>query len=183
MTDFTTLTIRGQRSDDLEQLLALWSNPAILLNSLELPYMSDDLFRDHFANPPADMHTLIAEAGLASGRRRIVGMAWLNTIARPRRRHVGRVGVIIYPDYADSDAAAPLLEAVLDLSDTWLGLRRLETTVFADDTAASALYQRGGFEHEATLRRYAFRQGAWADAWLLARLHRPGAPSSQDESA
>ena len=96
---------------------------------------------------------------------------------------MGRVGVIIYPDYADSDAAAPLLEAVLDLSDTWLGLRRLETTVFADDTAASALYQRGGFEHEATLRRYAFRQGAWADAWLLARLHRPGAPSSQDESA
>ena len=63
-----------------------------------------------------------------------------------------------------------LVRAAVDLADRWLNLRRLELTVFADNERALKLYKKFGFEIEGLLRRYAFRDGAFVDAYFLARL-------------
>ena len=52
----------------------------------------------------------------------------------------------------------------------WLNLTRLELTVFTDNARAIALYKRCGFEIEGTLRQYAFRDGAFVDAYGMARV-------------
>jgi putative acetyltransferase len=169
VSDSSTLTIRSQRSDDLEHLFALINTDEVLLNSLELPYLSEEVFRERYGNPPANAHTLIAETSLPSGRRRMIGVVWLKAIPR-RRRHVGQLTLAMHPDYRGSEAESTLLNAALDLADNWLALRRIEAVVYVDDRVTIALYEQHGFDCEATMRSYAFRAGAYSDACLMARL-------------
>ena len=63
-----------------------------------------------------------------------------------------------------------MLTALVDQADRWLNFRRLEITVFSDNTRAIALYERFGFEREGLLRAYAWRDGAYADCIAMARL-------------
>jgi putative acetyltransferase len=62
------------------------------------------------------------------------------------------------------------MEAALDLADNWLNLTRVELTVYTDNAAGIALYEKFGFEIEGTHRRYAFRNGEYADAYSMARV-------------
>jgi putative acetyltransferase len=172
VTHDSTFTIRAQRSDDQDELFLLLTHEAALLDSVELPYMTEEGFRDRFSNPPADTHVLIAESVLPSARRRIVGAAWLHTQTN-RLRHSARLTLLCLPQYRRGDGESRLLEAALALADDWLGLRRVELVVYAGDPDIETYYAGFGFEREATMRRYAVRQGAYANAWLLARLHTP----------
>jgi putative acetyltransferase len=63
-----------------------------------------------------------------------------------------------------------LMNAVIELADDWLDLRRLGLIVFVDNTHAIELYRRLGFVIEGTLRGYAFKRGALVDAHVMARL-------------
>jgi putative acetyltransferase len=170
VTDFPTLTIRGLRTDDWTSLYALFCNEAVLLQTYDLPYVGEESFRERVNNPPANMHTLVAELMLPSGRERLVGVAWLKVMER-RQRHVGRLILAIQPELRGGEIDAGLLQAALALADDWLALRRVETVVFPPDDAHVALLQQHGFVHEATMRRYIVRAGQYADGWLLARLH------------
>jgi len=62
------------------------------------------------------------------------------------------------------------MEAVLEVADNWMNLRRIELTVYADNEAAQRLYRKFGFEVEGRLRDYAVRDGVFADAMSMARL-------------
>jgi L-phenylalanine/L-methionine N-acetyltransferase len=62
------------------------------------------------------------------------------------------------------------MQAVVDLADRWLNLTRIELTVFTDNEAAIALYRKFKFEIEGTLRKYAFRDGTFVDAYMMARI-------------
>lgn len=176
MAQESTLTIRAQRSDDQDELFLLLTNEAALLDSVELPYMTEESFRDRFSNPHADTHVLIAESVLPSARRRIVGAAWLHVFTN-RLRHTARLTLLCLPQHRHGDGESRLLDATLALADNWLGLRRVELVAFADDGEAEAFYGRFGFEREAVMRRFAVRSGVYADAWLLARIHTPGQES------
>lgn len=167
--DSSSLVIRGQQNDDWESLFALWNNPAIIQNSFELPYITEETFRERYGTPPANTHCLIAEIILPSGRKRVVGTAWL-LVLPGRQRHIGQINCIIHPDYVVGNTGAALLEKVLDLADNWLKLRRIEVIVYPSNVAAVTLYQQCHFEIEATMRRYAVRDGEYADAYRMARL-------------
>jgi len=167
MIDSGSLTIRGLHTDDWENLYPLLHHDEVLRNSIELPYAPEDTFRERFNNPPATLHTLIAETGQPSGRKRIVVTAWLSQLEL-RRRHCGELTVVAYPDYPEVERL--LVQAALELADQWLGLHRVDVLVYADQTAAIELYKQHGFEQEAILRRYAVRNGSLHDATLLARI-------------
>ena len=62
------------------------------------------------------------------------------------------------------------MEAVLEIADNWMNLRRIELTVYFDNEAAQRLYRKFGFEMEGRLRDYAVRDGVFADAMSMARL-------------
>lgn len=67
--------------------------------------------------------------------------------------------------------------SLVRLADDWFNLQRLELTVYTDNHAAIALYEKFGFVREGKLERYAFRDGRYADVYAMAR-HVParGAP-------
>jgi putative acetyltransferase len=62
------------------------------------------------------------------------------------------------------------MAAAIDLADNWYNLRRLELEVYTDNAAAIRLYQRFGFVIEGTHHSYAYREGAFVDAYSMARL-------------
>jgi putative acetyltransferase len=91
-------------------------------------------------------------------------------VDRPRRRHVGDMGMMVRDDWQGKGIGSALMAAMVDLADNWLNLVRIELTVYTDNAAAVGLYQKFGFAIEGTLRRYAFRDGEYVDAYTMARV-------------
>ena len=75
------------------------------------------------------------------------------------------------PTVAFGPEGMALIEPVpLDeIADDWLNLRRLELTVYADNSAAIALYESFGFTVEGRMANYAFRGGTYVEALAMAR--------------
>jgi len=63
-----------------------------------------------------------------------------------------------------------MMREVIDIAERWLGLRRLELTVYTDNVLALALYRKFNFALEGTHRAYALRDGMLVDAYTMARL-------------
>ena len=61
------------------------------------------------------------------------------------------------------------MRAAVDLADNWLNLRRLELQVYIDNEPAIHLYQKFGFEIEGKLADFAFRDGQYVDAYMMAK--------------
>ena len=78
-------------------------------------------------------------------------------------------------DWQGKGVGTALVQAAVDLADRWLNLRRLELQVYTDNDAGIRLYKKFGFVIEGTHVDFAFRDGAYVDAYAMARL-RPQSP-------
>ncbi|MBB4063773.1 putative acetyltransferase [Gellertiella hungarica] len=161
------ILIRAARLDDAEGICALQSMPGYRHGTLRLPHPTLESVRSRLSKPDPDQTLLVAEAGGL-----ILGNAGLRRLSG-RRAHAGEIGMGVRDDRRGQGIGTRLLEALLDLADNWLDLRRLELTVFTDNEAAIGLYRKAGFEEEGILRDYAFRAGRHADVLAMARLRRP----------
>jgi putative acetyltransferase len=131
-----------------------------------LPLQSAEAWRKRLSEPPDGLILLVA---CVDGE--VVGNLGLETFSnRPRVRHAGTIGMAVRDDWQGKGVGTSLMKAVLDLADNWLNLSRIELQVYADNSAAVALYKRFGFEIEGTHRCYAFRDGEYVDAYSMARL-------------
>ena len=90
-----------------------------------------------------------------------------------RRRHSGGLGIMVRTDCQGQGIGTALLEAVLDLADNWLMLRRVELEVYADNQRAVRLYEKFGFETEGRKREASVKNGAYVDLLVTARLRTP----------
>ena len=93
-----------------------------------------------------------------------------------RRRHVATIGIAVAPEAQGQGVGTALMQAMCDYADRWLGLLRLELTVYVDNAPAIALYRKFGFEIEGRFRGYAMRDGELVDAFSMARIH-PAPPT------
>jgi putative acetyltransferase len=98
----------------------------------------------------------------------IVGAADLRRF-NGRRVHVGEFGLGVHDDHVRTGVGSAMLSALIDTGERWLGLTRLELSVYTDNEPALALYRKIGFVIEGTHQAYAFRDGAFADAHCMAR--------------
>jgi putative acetyltransferase len=81
------------------------------------------------------------------------------------------LGLSVAREFQRRGVGSALMAAICDYADDWAGVLRLELTVYTDNEAAIALYRKFGFVIEGTHRAYALRNGAYADAYAMARLH------------
>jgi len=170
-----TLTIRRARPDDAAAFARMMGDPVVLPALLQMPYPSEDAWRARLseAQPPgkADL-SLVAELG-----GEVVGSAGLHpTGPALRRRHVMMLGISVIPSAHRQGVGLALMQALCDYADRWMGVLRVELTVFVDNPGAIALYHRFGFETEGRHRGYAMRDGVYADVFTMARLH-PSPPT------
>ena len=101
----------------------------------------------------------------------VAGYAYANTY-RGRIAYQWTVENSVYVDAAfqGRGVGTALMAALTEQADRWLGLRRIELTVWTDNAAAIALYERFGFEREGLHRAFALRDGEYVDALAMARL-------------
>ena len=110
----------------------------------------------------------------------LVGSAGLHpTGPALRRRHVMMLGISVVGAMQGRGVGTALMAALCDYADQWLGIRRLELDVYADNQRALALYRKFGFEVEGTHRGYAMRDGVLVDSLSMARL-RPAPPFAHE---
>ena len=158
------MRLRRYRTEDLPILARLFGETVRQVNCRDytLPQVeawaageADLLTRDSWFQR---LYTLVAEAG-----GRIVGYG--NVEDTGYLDHL-----FVRWDCQGQGIGTALLEAVLDLADNWLMLRRVELEVYADNGGAIRLYERLGFETEGCKREAAVKAGAYVDTLVMARL-------------
>ena len=160
------ILIRRATTDDAVALVRLFSAPRAMWGTLQVPYTSEEARRRRLADAPEGTYPLVAEV---DGE--VVGQLTLHSNpTRPRRAHAGALGMAVRDDWHGRGVGTALMAACLDLADNWLNLTRVELEVYTDNEPALRLYKKFGFEIEGTLRRYAYRDGKWVDAYFMARL-------------
>jgi|SRR5579859_1116025 len=157
--------IRAAEPGDVEAIHQILRCPGVVANTLQLPWRALQYSRERFSLPRPDEYLLV---GLVEGR--VVGNIGLQIVQTPRRRDVGDLGMSVHDEFQGQGVGSALMAAVLELADNWLGLRRIELTVWSDNARAIHLYEKYGFQHEGTARQYARRAGELVDAHFMARL-------------
>jgi putative acetyltransferase len=166
------VVVRGMEAADWRDVHDIWTHPDVVWGTLQVPYQSADANRRKIENPPEGLVRLVAEV-----EGRVVGCSSLQPVGSPRMRHVARCGLMVHPDYWNQGVGSALVGAIVDMADNWLNLTRVELTVYVDNAAAIHLYEKLGFCIEGTLRAYAFRDGEYVDAYMMARVRVPGSGS------
>ena len=168
------IEIRHSEPEDYEALCEIHTQPNVVRGTLQIPFTPKAAWKKRVENKPEGFHSLVASV---DGR--IVGcLALINTSRSPRRRHVAELGMAIHDEWQGKGIGTALMQAAIELADSWLALSRLELTVFTDNEAAIRLYKNCGFEIEGTHRRYAFRDGGYVDAHFMARIREDEGPST-----
>ena len=158
--------VRPAEPEDYKALHRIFSGPRAIAGTLQLPFPRAETWRERLSEPPEGLFSLVACV-----EDEVVGSLGLETSpTRWRMRHVATIGMAIRDDWQGRGVGTALMEAALDLADNWLGLSRVDLTVYTDNAAAIGLYEKFGFEIEGTHRRYAFRDGAYVDAYSMARI-------------
>lgn len=159
------LTLRPLSETDAPQFHALHADPTVFHHgSIRLAVDTVESTREwiaKFAPPSVAMVAVVGET--------LVGCAELYA-GRLRRAHSASLGISVHPAWHRRGIGSRLMAELLDVADNWLGLRRVELQLYADNAPALGLYRAHGFEIEARLRGYVLRDGVLVDTLLMARL-------------
>ncbi|SCB57373.1 putative acetyltransferase [Rhizobium aethiopicum] len=158
------VAVRAVRLSDAEEITDLINLPGYRAGTLRPPYQRVEEVRKNMENPsPGALNLVVTLDG------KIVGNGGLNRLGG-RRQHVASIGMGVHDDFTGRGFGRILLGAMVDAADDWLDIKRLELTVYTDNEAAVALYEKFGFEKEGLLRSFAYRAGEYVDAYTMARL-------------
>ncbi len=164
------IEIRHAEPEDYRAVQGIHAQPRVVWGTLQVPFPSLDSWRKRLEGNPQTLCSLVA-----SVEQEITGsLALWRHSNSPRRRHAAELGMAVHDAWQGRGIGAALVGAALDLADNWLDLRRIELTVFTDNTPAVRLYEKHGFEIEGTLHGFAFREGRYVDAYAMARIAKGG---------
>lgn len=161
------LILRPLYLEDAAALHALLQLPAVAYGNAQPPFQTEAYTHAFIEKAAPNDIAIVACIGET-----LVGQAEL-TPGKGRRAHTGSIGICVHDAWHRHGIGHALMRELLDLADNWLGLRRVELQVFADNHAALALYRKCGFEIEARQRGVMLRDGVLIDGYLMARLHEP----------
>ena len=179
-----TITIRRARPDDGAAIARLMDEPVVYANLMQMPFASEEMQRTRIADSSAPGKIDLLLVAERDGK--VVGSAGMHPVGALRRRHAMAIGLSVAADAQRQGVGTALMQALCDYADRWMGVLRIELTVYVDNAAAIALYRKFGFETEGRHRAYALRDGRYVDVLAMARLHpRPPtvAPSAGDAPA
>ncbi|MCJ8268879.1 MAG: GNAT family N-acetyltransferase [Psychrosphaera sp.] len=158
-------TIRHSEPRDYVGIQEMFQQRSCYAGTLQLPYPSEEKWQKRLSGSKDNAYSLVAEL---DGK--IVGQISMEVLNSPRRKHVANIGMAVSENAQGQGVGSKLLEAVVALAPNWLAVTRIELEVYTDNTAGKALYEKHGFVIEGTAKKYAFRDGQYVDAFLMARV-------------
>ena len=157
------IVIRPVCFQDAAALWAIAREEGVIETTLALPSLRLEQRMKSLSDLSENDHYMVAEkAG------QVVGLAGL-TVGTGRLRHSGHVFVYVATANQGQGIGTRLMEALLDLADQYLLLRRVELTVLTENEGAKRLYERLGFVVEGRRKMSVISQGEIKDEWLMAR--------------
>ncbi|MEM8863218.1 MAG: GNAT family N-acetyltransferase [Chloroflexota bacterium] len=162
------IKIRHRELSDLDDIYEILQGKNYVSGTLQLPHSPTALIKKRIESSPEGFYSLVAVIN-----DKVVGEIGLFTNSRPRRKHVGGIGMGVHDDYNGRGVGSALMAACCDMADNWLNITRLELEVFTDNAPAIALYKKFDFVEEGVKRAFAFRAGKYEDVLCMARF-RPG---------
>src|SRR5262245_38955629 len=89
------ITVRRTEPDDYTAIYKIFTGPKATRGTLQTPYPSADVWRRRLAEPPEGLYSLVACVD-----EEVIGQSGLHTFpSRPRRRHVGEIGMAVRDDW------------------------------------------------------------------------------------
>lgn len=160
------LVIRHVELKDADGIVAIRKQTSIAQNTLGLPYQSIKRSEQFLERALADPTSYIL---VAEKDEKIVGICSIKVFDNPKMNHAATLGIMVHEAYHGQGVGNALMTEILELSDDWLMLKRVELGVFSDNKKAMKLYEKHGFEKEG-LRKYAIKKnGIYADEVIMAR--------------
>ena len=155
--------IRPILLQDAEALWKIARQEGVIETTMALPSLRLEQRIKSIGELSENDHYMVAErAG------EVVGIAGL-TVGTGRKRHSGSLFIYIARQQQGQGIGTRLMQALLDLADNWLLLRRVELTVLTENEGAKRLYERLGFVVEGCCKMSVIAQGELKDEWLMAR--------------
>ncbi|AFQ52070.1 GNAT family N-acetyltransferase [Burkholderia cepacia] len=167
------ITIRHSETKDIDAIRQIAAAPAVYANTLQAPFPSLEKWAQRIDGIRERGFSLVAEL---DGE--VVGHLGLTPEQNPRRRHVAGFGMMVKASHHGRGIGNRLLAAAIDLAENWLSITRIELTVYADNRAAIALYEKHGFRIEGESPDFALRDGEYVSTCHMARLRRVARPSA-----
>ncbi len=168
------ITVRRATLADAAAIARIMGHPDVLSGLLQMPLANEELWRQRLQGPPAPGNNDLQLVAELNGQ--VMGSAGLHFAPQLRRRHCAHMGISVDVPAQRQGVGRALMQTMCDYADGWAQILRIELTVFVDNAAAIALYERFGFRTEGTHRAYAMRDGVYCDVLAMARLH-PRPPS------
>ncbi|MEW5987789.1 MAG: GNAT family N-acetyltransferase [Chloroflexota bacterium] len=165
MTEIQNILIRPLHPRDVDDLYEMWRHPLVDRTTLQMPSLEYNKAAERVNNVQPGLYRLVAVV-----EERVVGVITLHQSQNPRLAHSAGLGMMVHPDYWGQGIGTRLMEAILDLADNWLNLKRVELDVNTDNPAGIRLYKKMGFVIEGTKRKHAYGDGRWADSYFMARI-------------
>jgi putative acetyltransferase len=159
------ITLERFNESHLEGITALYNDPAVTRQVLQMPFQSTEVWRQRLT---PDNERVVQLVALHQGA--VIGNIGLEQFLRIRRSHAGSLGMGVAVAWQGKGVGTKLLAAALDIADNWMNLQRVELSVYSDNEAAIGLYRKFGFETEGLFRDYAVRDGMLVDTLSMARL-------------
>ena len=164
-TNLLDIEIRHSIESDVEGIWRLYSQPSCYRETLQQPFPSLQLWQKRLIELPDNVYSLVA---IRAGE--VVGQIGMEVFTNPRRKHVANIGMAVHEDFRAIGIASALLSAMVSHAQNWLAVRRIELEVYTDNHLAISLYKKHGFVIEGEMREYAFRDGEYIDAFLMANV-------------
>ncbi|MFC7421434.1 GNAT family N-acetyltransferase [Iodobacter arcticus] len=157
-------SIRHSEKQDIEQIRQLYAEPSNYSATLQGPYPSAELWEARLNQNSAGAISLVAVSG-----EEILGQLGLYIEQNPRRKHVAAIGMGVKTNARRQGVGDALMLAAIEIAEQWQAISRIELSVYIDNLAALALYEKHGFIKEGLCKNYAFKNGQFVDVYMMAR--------------
>lgn len=159
------LIIRRATTADIPAVTQMHADYSAYANTLQLPYPTEKTWEARLgANDP------FTTQFVATLNNVVVGLLVIHQPSQVRRKHVATLGITVSETHQGKGIGSQLMQVMVDYCDNWLNIRRIELEVFAANDNGLGLYEKFGFEKEGVMRDYAFRDGQYVDAVMMARI-------------
>lgn len=161
-----TLLVRHMRPSDADDVAAIYADEAVIANTSQIPHRNAAFWQEFYKSRDPQGVPLVCEV---DGR--AVGQLGIITSQAPRRKHVASFGISVHPDFQGRGVGHALMTEMLNMTDNWMNILRVELMVASDNARAIGLYRKHGFVVEGEARFNLFTGGRYTHSLHMARLH------------